>query len=98
MDSAVTRAPYLHNASVLTLAELINLKPRKGFFYRVRNAYDPQDLGYISPQSPTKSIYFPFDTTLRGNSNKGHDYPWPYKGEGWNEEDLKALLEFLKNL
>jgi len=98
IDSVFSRAPYLHNASVLTLAELINLKPRRGFFYRGRNLYDTQDLGYKSPESPDASVYFLFDTSQRGNSNKGHDYPWPYRSEGWNEQDLIDLLEYLKTV
>ena len=98
IDSAFSRAPYLHNASVLTLAELINLKPRRNFFYRGRNLYDTRDLGYKSPGSPDTSVYFPFDTSLRGNSNKGHDYPWPYKAAEWNEQDLVDLLEYLKTI
>jgi len=98
IDSAFSRAPYLHNASVLTLAELINLKPRRNFFYRGRNLYDPQDLGFISPESPDTNVYFPFDTSLRGNSNKGHDYPRAYQGTGWNEQELIDLLEYLKTV
>jgi mono/diheme cytochrome c family protein len=98
IDSAFSRAPYLHNASILTLAELINLTPRRALFYRGRNLYDPQDLGYKSPESPTSSVYFPFDTSQRGNSNKGHDYPWPYQGTGWNEQNLIDLLEYLKTV
>lgn len=98
IDSAFSRAPYLHNASVLTLAELINLKPRRTLFYRGRNLYDPRDLGYQSPDTPNTDVYFPFDTSLRGNSNRGHDYPWPYRDEGWNEQDLLDLLEYLKTV
>jgi len=98
IDSAFSRAPYLHNASVLTLAELINLKPRRDYFYRGRNLYDPDDLGYRSPQSGNSRVYFPFDTSLRGNSNSGHDFPWTYRGPGWNEQDLIDLLEYLKTV
>ena len=98
IDSAFLRAPYLHNASILTMAELINLKPRRQFFYRGRNEYDPKDLGYISPEKPNSVVYFRFDTTQRGNSNQGHDYPWRYQDVGWNREDLEDLLEYLKTL
>src|SRR5439155_2026587 len=37
------RSPYLHNGSVLTLAELIGLKSRRPTFYRGRNLFDPVD-------------------------------------------------------
>src|SRR5439155_13227920 len=78
LDGMYLRAPYLHNGSVLTLAELINLKKRRDRFYRGQNTYDPVDVGFRSPAAPDARDYFEFDTTVRGNSNKGHDYPWSY--------------------
>ena len=76
MDGIFLRGPYLHNASVLTLAGTINLKKRRDVFYRGRNDYDPVDVGFLSPDAPNRNSYFKFDTSMRGNSNKGHDYPW----------------------
>jgi hypothetical protein len=35
---------------------------------------------------------------VRGNSNKGHDYPWAYDDPRRNVEELTALLEYLKTL
>jgi hypothetical protein len=75
MHSMFSRAPYLHNASVLTLAELINLEPRRLVFYRGDNFYDPERAGLASPDRPDSRHYFEFDTRLPGNSNAGHDYP-----------------------
>ncbi len=98
LESVFTRAPYLHNGSILTLAELINLKPRREIFYRGNNLYDPVDVGLISPDQPDDQNYFKFDTRVKGNSNQGHDYPWSYQGEGWNQAALEDLLEFLKTL
>ena len=98
MDGMFLRAPYLHNASVLTLAELINLKKRRDVFYRGHNSYDPIDAGYRSPDAPDAASYFKFDTAVRGNSNKGHDYPWAYDDARRNVDDLTALLEYLKTL
>ena len=98
IDSAFSRGPYLHNATVLTLAELINLKPRRPILYRGRNSYDPVDVGLSSPASPDAAHYFRLDTSLRGNSNKGHDYPWPYGSPNWNKQQLEDLLEYLKTL
>lgn len=96
--SAYAHAPYLHNGSVPTMAELINLKPRPDVFYRGANNYDPVDAGLIAPAQPDAKRYFKFDTSVRGNSNKGHDYPWAYKGAGWNQAELEDLLEYLKTL
>jgi mono/diheme cytochrome c family protein len=98
IDGVFLRAPYLHNASVLTLAELINLKKRRDVFYRGKNAYDPADVGFRSPDAPEAGNYFKFDTTVRGNSNKGHDYPWAFNDRLRNTDDLAALLEYLKTL
>ena len=96
--SMYTHAPYLHNGSVPTLAELINLKPRPDVFYRGSNNYDPVDAGLIAPTQPDQKRYFRFDTSVAGNSNKGHDYPWAYKGPGWDQAKLEDLLEYLKTI
>ena len=98
MDSAFARAPYLHNGSVLTMAELINLKPRRDVFYRGDNLYDPIDLGLIAPDQPDVRHYYKMDTSRDGNSRKGHDYPWPYEGPGWDKAALEDLLEYIKTL
>ena len=98
LNSVFARAPYLHNASVLTLAELINLRPRRAVFYRGQAIYDPENVGLLSPDAPDKIHYFKFDTSLDGNSNLGHDYPWSYRGPGWDEHQLRDLLEYLKEL
>jgi mono/diheme cytochrome c family protein len=98
IDGAFLRAPYLHNASVLTLAELINLKKRRDVFYRGKNSYDPADVGFRSPDNANSGNYFKFDVTVRGNSNNGHDYPWAYDDPKRNPDDLAALLEYLKTL
>ncbi len=103
MHAAFSRTPYLHNASVLTLAELINLEPRKAVFFRGANGYDTDRVGLAAPggggQEP--DLYFRFDTAAPGNSNAGHDYPWP-RGEVEKDqkkrEALSDLLEYLKTL
>lgn len=98
LDGAFLRAPYLHNASVLTLAELINLEPRRDVFYRGRNLYDLERIGYRSPAKADARHYFTFDTTTIGNTNSGHDYPWAYDDPSRSEPDLRALLEYVKTL
>jgi len=98
LDGAFLRAPYLHNASVLTLAELINLEPRRRVFFRGRNLYDLERIGFISPLKTDDKHYFTFDTTTPGNTRTGHDYPWAYDDPSRSEEDLRALLEYLRTL
>jgi hypothetical protein len=96
LESVFVRAPYLHNGSVLNLAELINLKPRQAVFYRGANRFSPQDVGLVSPKQPSDAVYFKFDTSVYGNGNQGHDYPWAYNSPERNEEALLDLLEYLK--
>jgi hypothetical protein len=98
LESPFSRAPYLHNGSVATLAELINLKPRRTVLYRGANLFDPADVGLLIPDTPDVKTYFRYDTTVYGNSNRGHDYPRPYRAKGWNEDELTDLLEYLKTL
>src|SRR5262249_42561080 len=45
LESVFSHAPYLHNGSVPTLAELINLKPRREAFCRGTDPYDVNDVG-----------------------------------------------------
>ncbi len=98
IDGAFLRAPYLHNASVLTLAELINLEPRRKVFFRGQNLYDTSRVGFASPPTADAKRYFRYDTATVGNANSGHDYPWAYDDPARSVEDLRALLEYLKTL
>ncbi|HTQ58556.1 MAG TPA: hypothetical protein VMI94_29040 [Bryobacteraceae bacterium] len=98
IESTFSRAPFLHNGSIATLAELINLRPRRRVFYRGQNLFDPIDVGLLVSESSDAYRYYRFNADERGNSNRGHDYPWPYHGPGWNEDALRDLLEYLKTL
>ncbi|RMH51904.1 MAG: hypothetical protein D6686_03440 [Alphaproteobacteria bacterium] len=75
------RAPFLHNGSVPTLRQLLNLDDRPVAFCRGANAYDPVAIGLIAretldPADCPPETPFLFDTRLRGNSNAGHDFPF----------------------
>jgi hypothetical protein len=98
LEGIWARAPYLHNGSVPTLAELINLEQRRPVFYRGRNLYDTERVGLRVSDRPSVRDYFRFDTALAGNANTGHDYPWAYRGPGWDEEALRDLLAYLKTI
>lgn len=109
---AFLRAPYLHNSSILTLAELIGLEKRRAKFYRGRNPYDTVRVGYQSPEVPkevgaknpvplSKDFYFVFDTETRGNSNRGHAYPrwaFPADGKELSAEEKAKLSDLLEYL
>lgn len=83
-------SPYLHNGSVPTLHDLLlPVAQRPAQFSVGRWEYDPRKVGYVSDgQAP-----FVLDTTLTGNSNRGHEY-----GAGLAEADRWALVEYLETL
>ncbi|GEM_PF-3539896 len=85
-------APYLHNASVPTLYDLL-VPPdkRPATFPLGHREYDPKKVGYTTEVSGTP--IFTFDITKPGNSNVGHTY-----GTELPESDRMDLIEFLKTL
>ena len=95
LDGVWLRAPYLHNGSVPTLADLLR-KPeqRPKSFYRGNDVYDPTKLGFVSDVAEADGhSYFRYDTTLPGNLNSGHLY-----GTDLPEEEKTALIEYMKTL
>jgi hypothetical protein len=85
-------APYLHNGSVPNLWQLLTPEDlRVKEFYVGSREFDPKNVGFVTDKSEGS---FRFDTTLVGNSNKGHTY-----GTQELTEDQKwELIEFLKSL
>ena len=64
--------PYLHNGSVPTIDALLGpAKDRPAKFYLGNREYDPVKLGYKTDKLTNG---FEFDTSIRGNSNKGHEF------------------------
>jgi hypothetical protein len=98
IEGVYSRAPYLHNASILTLAELINLIPRRQSFPRGNNLYDTQNVGLAVNTDSAAGLPFDFDASRVGNTNHGHDYPWAYDENQRDETALRNLLEYLKTL
>ena len=91
-------APYLHNGSVPSLAELLKPAAQRVKTFKVGPAYDIVNVGLAADQTA-------FDYTLvttdcsnlnSGDSNCGHD------GKGFgtdlSDDDKRALLEYLKTL
>ncbi len=88
------RGPYLHNGSVPTLADLLEVPAsRPKLFYRGYNVIDPQRVGFISEGPEAEGTGFKYDTGVAGNDNKGHLW-----GTSLSAEDKKALIEYLKTM
>jgi mono/diheme cytochrome c family protein len=88
-------APYLHNGSVPNLYELL-LSPdkRSPSFMVGSRKYDSEKVGYVTTESPYKDGTLVVGAGAQpGNSNAGHDYSGDL-----NEDQRKALLEYLKQL
>ena len=90
-------APYLHNGSVPTLADLLEPVSNRPKSFQIGPKYDPTDkVGLAAEQ--TRFPDFTLNTTdcsqrNSGVSNCGHEF-----GVGLKPEEKKALLEYLKTL
>jgi hypothetical protein len=86
-------APYLHNGSVPTLADLLAPPAQRPKSFPVgTRVFDPVKVGFSTdPAAPGNTATF--DTTLPGNSNAGHEY-----GTRLSATDKRNLLEYLKQL
>ena len=84
-------APYLHNGSVPNLWELLQKPEKRVSAFNVGSwELDPVNVGFSTAVEPATSK---FDTTLPGNSNKGHEY-----GSNLTETEKWELIEYLKTL
>ncbi len=88
-------APYLHNGSVPTLADLLKPAAQRPASFKIGPNYDLTNVGLAKEQSA-------FDFTLQttgcddvdsGRSRCGHEY-----GTKLSDADRTALLEYLKSL
>ncbi|MGI9069759.1 MAG: cytochrome c [Bryobacteraceae bacterium] len=88
------RGPYLHNGSVPTLTDLLeDPGHRPKFFYRGYDVLDPQKVGFVSEGAEAERVGFRYDTSVPGNSNRGHLWGTTLSGD-----DKKAMIEYLKTL
>lgn len=94
LDGLWLRAPYLHNGSIPTLADLLRLHgERPKAFVRGLDALDPIKGGFEAPVCDPKeklAAGFCFDTSVRGNWKGGHEY-----GTALPADDKASLLAYL---
>ena len=88
-------APYLHNGSVSTLADLLEPPAKRKTSFRLGPKYDIKDIGLAETQDPSSPprTATGCDKLNSGESNCGHDF-----GTSLSADDKKALLEYLKTL
>lgn len=86
-------APYLHNGSVATLAELLKPPAERRSQFSVGAKYDIDNIGLAVTQDGPPLSFDGCDKLDSGNSRCGHDY-----GTRLSEQEKKALLEYLKTL
>ncbi len=88
-------APYLHNGSVATLADLLEPAARRQASFAVGPAYDIEAVGLAAAQPGSGYTLVTSDCGARnsGNSRCGHEY-----GTTLSAAEKKALLEYLKTL
>lgn len=88
-------APYLHNGSVPTLADLLNPQSQRPPSFKVGPAFDPDSVGLAREQPGASFTYVTTGCEDRssGTSNCGHEF-----GTSLTPDQKKALLEYLKML
>jgi hypothetical protein len=91
-------APYLHNGSVPTLADLLEPAHRRPIVFPVgHREYDPARVGFVSrfEDVPTEQQrdFFVFDTRIAGNRNTGHEF-----GTRLTDAEKQTLLLYLKGM
>jgi mono/diheme cytochrome c family protein len=89
-------APYLHNGSVPTLADLLLPPAQRPTAFKVGASYDLQKVGLAAVQDGVTQLLQTTDCSAldSGNSRCGHQYP----ATPLSEADRHALLEYLKTL
>ncbi len=72
LDGYWSTGPFLHNGSLRTMYQLLSpSNEREKKFWKGSWEFDPDELGFKEDKVEGG---FLFDTTLKGNSNAGHDF------------------------
>lgn len=95
LEGIWARFPYLHNASVPTLYELLITPAKRSKTFSIKDIgeeyrFDQSKVGLNDQKS--KKIY---DTSKEGHSNQGHYFKFM---DGYSDKDRKAIIEYLKTL
>ena len=94
LDGIWTHAPYLHNGSVPTLADMLTPPAQRPVtFIRGYDVYDKEKVGFVSSGDGAARVGRLFDTRLLGNGNQGHLF-----GTTLNADEKRALIEYMKTL
>jgi cytochrome c5 len=86
-------APYLHNGSVPTLAELLKPSAQRASQFNLGAKYDIENVGLAVTQDGSIRFVTDCNDINSGNSRCGHDF-----GTTLSDQEKKALLEYLKAL
>lgn len=95
MQGIWAAAPYLHNGSVPTLAELLKPAADRVKQFKIGNAYDTVNVGLAVDQT---QFNYTLATTNCSNLNSGYSNCGHEFGTRLSAADKKALLEYLKTL
>jgi len=89
-------APYLHNGSVPTLADLLKPAAERPASFKVGPSYDPVNVGLAADQTGPSTTLNTTGCEARdsGNSRCGHEFGTTTL----NADEKRALLEYLKEL
>ena len=103
LDGIWATAPYLHNGSVPTIADLLNSYERPAEWARyspsgktpsgAADEYDHQRLGWKVKRGSDAKGEYKYDTSTAGYGNGGHTY-----GDHLTDEERAAVVEYLKTL
>jgi cytochrome c2 len=96
LDGVWATAPYFHNGSSPSLADVLDSNNRPKMWKRTslfNDKYDNQKLGWSYISVATKTDEYVYDTAQFGMNNKGH-----YYGDKLSATDRSNLLEYLKTL
>ncbi|MBS7660336.1 cytochrome c [Pseudomonas lalucatii] len=101
LDGIWATPPFLHNGSVPTLFQLLSpVSERQTRFWVGSFEFDPQKVGFDGAQFPGGFLY---DTSVTGNSNRGHEFRDGCRqggviGRALQPSERLALIEYLKVL